>query len=174
MRMHTAEWKVLSAISESVDLHVGIHMKVKPYCKACDNTFRLEVSATVTIIKQLCSAQDKLKKHMKMCKRNSYCQICVFLLNLLKTHMVMHTTKVLWVLWQLSNNYVAQDKTILKSFQQLGCTGKENVKTAGSHENAHLWQLSKNYVAQIVTISKNSHRTTPQEIFGVYIVKIFS
>ena len=115
MRVHTAEWKVLSAISESVDLHVGIHMKVKPYCKACDNTFRLEVSATVTIIKQLCSAQDKLKKHMNMCKRNSYCQICVFLLNLLKTHMVMHTTKVLWVLWQLSNNYVAQVVTIKKN-----------------------------------------------------------
>ena len=150
-------------------------MKVKPYCKACDNTFRLEVSATVTIIKQLCSAQDKLKKHMKMCKRNSYCQICVFLLNLLKTHMVMHTTKVLWVtivkqlcctgcnhlkkhtwnhttrktqckdceltyMWEFTRgqNHIEKLSTTVTIVKQLGCTGKENVKTAGSHENAHL------------------------------------
>ena len=66
-------------------------------------------------------------------------------------------------MWEFTRgqNHIEKLSTTVTIVKQLGCTGKENVKTAGSHEMHTCDNCQR--IAQIVTISKNPHRTTPQE-----------
>ena len=98
---------------------------VKSFENAHGNAHNKSPLGTVTIVKQLCcTGCNHLKKHTwNHTTRKTQCKDCE-----------------LTYMWEFTRgqNHIEKLSTTVTIVKQLGCTGKENVKTAGSHENAHL------------------------------------